>query len=133
MAANETRVHFRPGAQITGKATADVLAKRFVTISAGRNALNGENVPIKPAVANAWALGVPAVDTVTGKTVAVYAGSGYQLRVQCGAAIDASSGPVAVMIGTGGRVIPQTGTNVIVGYALSTTSAADQDVEVRLV
>lgn len=93
MAANETRVHFRPGVQVTGRATADVLAKRFVTISAGRNALAGENLPIKPAVANVWALGVPAVDTVAGKTVAVYSGSGYQLRVQCGAAIDTSAGP----------------------------------------
>lgn len=37
------------------------------------------------------------------------------------------------MVGTGGKVIPQTGTNVIVAYALSTTTATDQDVEVRLV
>lgn len=132
MAANETRVHFRPGAQPTGRATAGVLARRFVTTSGSRDALLGENLPIKPAVAAGYAIGVPAHDQVTGKTVAIYAGSGYHVRVQCSAAIDASNGPVAVEVATGGKVVTRT-SGVIVGYALSTTSAADQDAEIRLV
>lgn len=132
MAATETRVHFRPGAQVTGRCTADVLAARFVTASSGRNALDGENVPIKPAVAAAWALGVPAQSQATGKTVAVYAGSGYHVRVQCSAAIDTTNGPVAVEVAAGGKAVTRT-SGVIVGYALSTTTAADQLVEIRLV
>jgi hypothetical protein len=132
MAATETRVHFRPGDQPSGRPTVDVLASRFVTASGPRNALDGENIPIKPAPEGEYALGVPAHSQVAGKVVAIFAGSGYHVRVQCGAVITVTDKPVPVKVGTDGKAIAQGGSGVIVGYALSSTAADGDLVEVRL-
>lgn len=133
MAANETRVRFRPGDQITGRPTADLATARFVAAAGPRDVTNAGAIPLKYAGAGEQALGVIAHAQTTGKVVAVYAGSGYHVYVECGAAITVTDKEVPVKVGTDGKAIAQGGSGVIVGYAYSSTTASGDLVEVRLV
>lgn len=133
MAANETRVRFRPGDQPTGRPTVDLAAARFVGIAGPRDVANGGATPIKYPATGEKAWGVIAHAQVAGKVVMVLAGSGYHVYVECGAAITVTDKEVPIKVGTDGKAIAQGGSGVIVGYAHSSTTASGELVEVRLV
>lgn len=117
----EMVARFKPGENVPvyANSAGNIVAGRFVTI-VGRNAKNA--FIGRHTGAGEYASGVAerdAIQSVTdhrGGTNIV--GTGSYARVVAGAAIDTSTGPVAVKSDSTGRAIPQGGSGVIIGYAL---------------
>lgn len=115
---------FKPGQAVTRQASAAITGGQLVRVSG-----NGTVAPTTAASAD-W-FGVAAFDAANGAHVGVFT-SGVQ-RIACTAAITAGA---TVEGAANGQVATHTnGTNDIniVGLALSTTTAAGQLVEVKLV
>ena len=118
--ANECIPLFRPGADITCQTTVAVIGKRFVDISATRDATTGL-IKVAPAAASTTikAFGVAAYDQATvGGRVAVINGPGQIVPVQAAGAITAGAD---VEVGAAGQVVAKT-TGVAVGKAVETGS-----------
>lgn len=116
---------YDPGADVTGQATAAVIAKRFVAISGNRTA--GGNITVAPAAAGARPCGVAGHDAAVGELVRVVRGNSRVVRVTASGAIAANA---EVQVGAGGTVATRAA-GVAVGYAI--TGAADAaDAEISL-
>jgi hypothetical protein len=133
----ELIARFKPGQNVPGFCTAQVLAGHLVSVN-GVKTVDGD-YPIAHTGAGLRAFGVaerdsgPTTDPRTSWTRRVnIVRPGAIARVISGAAIDTSTGSVAVKSDATGRVIPQGGTGIIVGYAVTSATAADQVVEVDL-
>lgn len=113
---------------VTCRTTAAVTGKRFVDISGAANVSTG----ILPGVAHATAasktFGVAARDAASGTNVQVEARPGTILPVTCSAAVTAGA---EVEVATGGKAVTKT-SGVAAGIAITTTSAADTDLFVKL-
>lgn len=117
--ANECIPLFRPGADITCQTTGAVIGKRFVDISATRDAVTGLiKVAAAAASTTIRAFGVAAYDAASGGRVAVITGPGHIVPVQAAGAITAG---VDVEVGAAGQVVART-TGVAVGRAVETGS-----------
>lgn len=111
---------FTPGAAVTYTASAAVIGGRVVEVSGARTVANA-------AAGSTKTVGVAGFDAATGEQVTVFSGGVHPLT--CSAAITAgdrvaaaAAGKVATTADGAGRI----------GLALSTTTAADQSVDVKL-
>lgn len=125
---------FRPGENVSVQASgASIAAGHFVSTK-GKNA-KGSYLAAHTG-AGAQAFGVAQRDAI--QDVTDWRGQtncsrhGQIARVVAGAAIDASASSVAVKSDATGRAIPQAGTGVILGYAVSSAALAGDIVEVDL-
>jgi hypothetical protein len=84
--ANECIPLFRPGADVTAQTSAAVTGKRFVNISANRDATTGLIV-VGPCAAAARAWGVAAYDAPINSRVPVLRGKGSIVPVTAGGTI----------------------------------------------
>lgn len=125
--ANESIPLFEVG-PITAVTTAAVTGKRFVAVTAALNVANGTLVGVAHATAAAKSLGVAVRDAGSGARVQVEHRPGLIIPVTCSAAITAGA---EVEVATGGKAVTKT-SGVAVAQAVSTTSAADTDVFVKL-
>ncbi len=126
--ANECIPLYRPGADLTFQASANVVGKTFVNITGAVNATTGALGSVGPCAAAAKAIGVASYDAPAGTRVPVIMGPGHIVPVTCGAAITAGA---EVEVGSNAKAVTLA-SGKPVGRALSTTSAADTDVFVRL-
>lgn len=123
--ANEEIGVYEPGADITGRASANVTGKRFVKISGNRGAAG--NVSVAHADAAGRIFGVAKYDSPSGEIVGVARGNARVLHVTSEGAIAAFA---EVEVGTAGRA-KTIAAGKAVGYAL--TAAADgTDAEISL-
>lgn len=122
--ANECRPLFRPGAEVTALATADVTGGRFVKITATRDATTGL-VKVGPATAGVKPFGVAAADFASGAT-----GTVIRDGILFVAAAGAITAGAQVEITTAGKVITLA-SGVAVGTALE-TGADNADVLIAL-
>jgi uncharacterized protein DUF2190 len=106
---------YEPGRDLTGQATADVTAKRFLAISADRAASG--NLSVAHATAAGRAFGVAKHHAATGELVSVARGG--VVRVTASGAIAAFA---EVQVGANGTASTKAA-GVAVGYAI--TGAAD--------
>lgn len=112
---------YHPGADVTGRATADVTNRRFVAVSGNRaTQTQGGNVSIAPAAAGTRAFGVAADDAAIGQLVDVLRGG--VVRVDAGGAIAAGA---EVEVGAAGKAITKA-SGITVGVAI--TGAANNTV-----
>ncbi|GLE59542.1 hypothetical protein NJBCHELONAE_48550 [Mycobacteroides chelonae] len=121
--ANEAKPLFRPGAEVTALATADVTGKTFVGVSATRG--TDGLVKVAPATAAAKPFGVAAYDAASGKRLPIHRGG--IIPVTAGGSIAAGA---EVEVGTGGKVVTKA-SGVSVGLALETGTSGN-DVLVAL-
>lgn len=133
----ELNARWKPGQEVPGFATAQVNAGRFVKVTGVKTAQG--DYPIAHCDAGQKAFGVaqydsaPASQPATDQERRVNVARGSTIaRVVAGAAIDVSSGPVAVKSDANGKAIAATSGTVINGYALTSATAADQVIEVEL-
>lgn len=125
--ANECIPLFEVG-PITAQTTADVIGKRFVSLSGALNATTGVIPSVAHATAAAYAIGVAVRDAASGTRVSVEHRPGTVVPVTCSAAITYGA---EVEVATGGKAVTLA-SGVAIGRAWSTTSAADTDVFVEL-
>jgi predicted RecA/RadA family phage recombinase len=111
--ANEAKPLFRPGQDVTALTTADVIGKRFVGVSATRDASTGL-VKVAHATGAAKAFGVAGYDIASGKHGTIHRGG--ILFVTAGGAIAAGA---QVEVGTDGKAVTLA-SGVAVGQALET-------------
>lgn len=130
---------YKPGENIPGKASADVVGGHLVSPTGPADATTGA-YPCAHTGAAAWALGVAerdALGTVTNgaewRGMFNIVGPGSVARVVAGAAVAVTSAAIAVKSDSTGRVIAQGGSGVIVGYALTAAAAAGDIIEVKLI
>ncbi|MBF6301174.1 DUF2190 family protein [Nocardia amamiensis] len=97
--ANDSQPLFRPGADITGLATAAITGKTCVGISATRDATTGL-IKVATATAAAKAFGVACADIASGAIGLIRRGG--ILPVTAGGSISAGA---QVEVGTGGKVV----------------------------
>jgi hypothetical protein len=116
---------YAPGADITGEASADVTAKRFLAISGNRAA--GGNIAVAPATAAGRICGVAVADALTGGLVTIARGNSRVVKVTAGGTIAAFA---EVEVGTAGRAIAKA-SGIAVGYAL-TGATNNNDAEISL-
>lgn len=129
---NECIPYYTPGDVITGYAGAAITGKRFVRISASRQAgpaLNtsttGGNVTVAPATAAARVFGVAAHDAASGELVGVQKTPGSIVPVTAEGAIAFFA---EVEVGTDGKAVTKT-SGVAVGYAVTAaTDATDAQI-----
>lgn len=132
--ANECIPIYRPGSDITCLAGGSITGKTFVKVSAGLNVGNpASNVDSVLATvitntAAGRAFGVATYDAASGARVPVITGPGHVVPVTCGAAIAAGA---EVESNASGQAITLAAGKAL-GYAVSATTAANQDVFVRL-
>jgi hypothetical protein len=126
---------FKPGENVSVQASgAAIAAGHFVSLK-GKNAKGSYNGAHTGA--GLLAFGVAERDAIAdvtdwrGQTNCTRRGS--IARVVAGAAIDASAAAIPVKSDATGRAIPQAGSGIILGYAVSTVTLAGQIVEVDLV
>jgi hypothetical protein len=131
----EMIARFKPGQNIPAFCTAQVEAGRFLKIT-GNKTTNGD-YSAAHAGAGEYAFGVsernsgPTTDPATSWTRRVnVVRRGAVARVESGAAIAAGD---PIKSDATGRAIPQAGSGVILGYAMSHVTAAAQVVEVDLI
>ncbi|OBA86765.1 DUF2190 domain-containing protein [Mycolicibacterium mucogenicum] len=108
---------YDPGRDITGQATAPVIARRLVKIS-GNRAASG-NLSVAPCAAGDRAFGVAGHPAATGELVRVVRGAGRVVLVTAAGAIAAGA---EVQAAAGGTVATKAA-GVAIGYAV--TGAAD--------
>jgi hypothetical protein len=113
--ANEAKPLFRPGQDVTALTTGAVTGKRFVGVSATRDATTGL-VKVAHATAAAKAFGVASADIASGATGLIHRGG--ILFVTAGGAITAGA---QVEVGTDGKAVALS-SGVAVGQALETGS-----------
>lgn len=113
--ANEAKPLFRPGQDVTALTTADVIGKRFVGVSATRDATTGL-VKVAHATAAGKAFGVAGYDIASGKFGTIHRGG--ILFVTAGGAITAGA---QVEVGSDGKAVALS-SGVAVGQALETGS-----------
>jgi hypothetical protein len=125
---------FKPGENVSVQADgAAIAAGHFVSLK-GVNSKGSYKAAHTGA--GLWAFGVAETDALQdvtdwrGQTNCTRTGS--IARVVAGAAIDASAAAIAVKSDATGRAIAQAGTGIILGYAVTTVTAAGQIVEVAL-
>ncbi len=126
--ANECLPLFDPGSALTATASAAVTGKRFVGVTGALNAATGVLPTVAHATAATRALGVAVRDTASGARLTVETRPGSVVPVTCAAAITAGA---EVEVGSTGRATTLAAGKPV-GQALSTTTAADTDVFVRL-
>ena len=114
--ANELIDIYKPGTDITGRASAAVTGKRFLKISGNRA---GGNIAVAHADAGGRTCGVATFDAASGSVVGVARGNSRVVPVTADGAIAAWA---EVEVGTAGKA-KTIGTGKAVGYAL--TAAAD--------
>lgn len=115
---------YGPGRDITGRATADVTAKRFLAIT--RNETDG-NLAVAHATAGGRVCGVSKYDTESGDLVGIARGASRIVRVTAAAALAAFA---EVQVGPDGKAAPLTDGSPV-GYA-TTAAAADTDAHISL-
>ena len=122
--ANELVDIYKPGHDITGRASAGVTGKRFLAISGNRS---GGNIAVAHATAAGRICGVAKYDAASGDIVGIARGNARVVPVTAVGAIAAFA---EVEVGANGRAATRT-SGVAVGYAL--TAAADgADAEISL-
>ena len=122
--ANELVDIYKPGTDITGRASAAVTGKRFLKISGDRS---GGNIAVAPATAGGRTCGVAKYDAASGAVVGIARGNSRVVPVTADGAITAGA---EVEVGTAGKAKAKN-SGVAVGYAL--TAAADgADAEISL-
>lgn len=123
--ANECIPFYEPGRRITCHATAGVTGKRFVGISADRQA--DGSISVAHATAAAAAFGVAAYDAATGEKVGVLRGSGFVVPVT--AAEDLTAGE-RVEVGANGQAAALAA-GIAVGTAV-TAATTGNDAQIAL-
>lgn len=113
---------------VTAQATAAVTGKRFVSVSGAANPSTGALTGVTHTGAGLRALGVAARDAASGARLPVELRPGTIVPVTCSAAVAAGA---EVEAAAGGKAVTKT-SGVALGLAVSTTSAADTDVFVKL-
>lgn len=113
---------------VTCRTTAAVTGKRFVDISGAAVASTGVLPGVAHATAAAKVFGVSARDAASGTNVQVESVPGTVVPVTCSAAVTAGA---EVEVATGGKAVTKS-SGVPAGIAVSTTSAADTDLFVKL-
>lgn len=122
--ANELIDIYKPGGDITGRASATVTGKRFLKISGNRS---GGNIAVAPADAGGRICGVSKYDAAATAIVGVARGNARVVPVTADGAIAAFA---EVEVGAAGKAKTKNA-GVAVGYAL--TAAADgADAEISL-
>lgn len=125
--ANECIPLYRPGADLTVTASADVIGKRFVDLTNGVNAADGTLMQAAHAAAGGLALGVAVRDAKSGDRFAVIIGPGHVVPVTAAAGLAAGD---EVEVGADGKAAVLASGKAR-GRALSAASA-DSDVFVKL-
>lgn len=108
--------------------TAAVTGKRFVGVSAAANPTTGVLTGVAHATAAAKAFGVASRDAASGARVSVETHPGSIVPVTCSAAITAGT---EVEVAAGGKAAALA-SGKAAGLAVSTTSATDTDLFVKL-
>lgn len=122
--ANELVDIYKPGHDITGRASATVVGKRFLKISGNRS---GGNIAVAHATAAGRVCGVSKYDAASGAIVGVARGNARVVPVTASGAIAAFA---EVEVGANGVAVTKT-SGIAVGYALN--AAADgADAEISL-
>lgn len=122
--ANENIGVYEPGADITGRASANVTGKRFLKISGDRSS---GNLAVAHADAGGRVCGVSKYDASSGDIVGVVRGNSRVTFVAAAANISAFA---EVEVGANGQAIPKN-TGVAVGYAV-TAATSGGDAEISL-
>jgi len=115
---------YSPGTAITGRATTEVTAKRFVKISGDR--ANG-NIAVAHADAGGRVFGVASTDAEAATIVTIARGAARVVKVTAGGPITAFA---EVEVGTDGKAVTKD-EGVAVGYAVTGT-ATDADAQISL-
>ena len=100
---NPLKTLFQPGADLTGRATADVVGARFVAQSAAPATpwiTTDVNLPVAHAAAGVRALGVSKYDAKTGRTVGIKCAPGTIVCIIADGNIPFNSG---IEVGTDGK------------------------------
>ena len=113
---------------ITARTTAAVTGKRFVDISGAANVSDGTLPAVAHATAAGKSFGVAARDAASGTNVQIESRPGTILPVTCSAAVTAGA---EIEVATGGKAVTKS-TGLAVAVAITTTSAADTDLFVKL-
>lgn len=129
MAKNQSIPHFRPGADISVKASGAVTGKTFVQFDGAMDPVAGTLATAKTADGSKFVFGVAAYDAAAGEVFPVIVGPGHITNVTCAAALAYGT---YVKSDAFGRAIAATDRATAVGVATSTSSAAGQDVFVKL-
>lgn len=116
MARNQSLPFYLPGDEVTCHAKTAISGRRLVAIDGPR--VDG-NVQVSHAGAGVRAFGVSAYDAAAGAKLTVYRVSAIH-AIESGAALTAGA---ALKSDAVGRVIPQAGAGVIVGYACDDAAA----------
>ena len=122
--ANENLGIYEPGANITGRASADVTGKRFLAITGNRSS---GNIAVAHATAAGRVCGVSKYDAPSGEIVGVVRGNSRVTFVKAAGNIAAFA---EVEVGTAGQAITKT-SGIAVGYAV-TAATSGNDAEISL-
>lgn len=126
--ANECIPLYRPGQDITVKASAAVTGKTFVKITGALKASDGTLATAAPADAAGLAFGVAAYDAAKDANVAIICGPGHVVPVTAGGAVTAGA---EVQVGAGGKAVVLAAGKPA-GLALSTSTADGDELFVQL-
>ena len=132
--ANECIPIYRPGADLTCTASANVTGKTFVAqtaaLAVGNPVANTDATIMSAATCGAGlrALGVAAYDAASGTRLPVIVGPGHVVPVTAGAAVTFNA---EVEVNASGQAITKAD-GVAVGRALSTATGSGQDLFVKL-
>lgn len=111
--ANEAIPFYEPGRRLTAQATANVTGKRFVNISANRQA--DGSLSVAHATAAGSVFGVAAYDAASGSKVGVLRGSGFVVPVTASGTIAAGA---RVEVGSNGQAVTLA-SGIAVGIAVT--------------
>lgn len=115
---------YKPGIDITGRASAAVTGKRFLKITGNRT---GGNIAVAPCAAGDRSCGVSKYDAASGDTVGVARGKDRVVHVTCGA--DLAAGQEVQAGAAGVAIVAAAGAKL--GYAL-TAATNGTDAEISL-
>lgn len=99
---NETIPLYRPGDDVTATASAAVVGKTFVDITAGVNAASGTPITVATATSASLSVGVASRDTASGAKLHVLRGKGSVVPVTAGGTIAVGA---EVEVGSNGRAV----------------------------
>jgi hypothetical protein len=117
---------YEPGADITGKASANVIGKRFLAITGNRDTGTG-NIAVAHATAAGRICGVSKYDAASGQIVGIARGNSRVVQVTAGGNIAAFA---EVEVGSNGQAVTKA-SGVAVGYAV-TAATSGGDAEISL-